>query len=176
MANRTIYRARKYQGIAHPIMTFEYHCFGYRKGGHDRQVIDDGTETEVVLDFDAGTANSTTKHKSHIEKTAYFVRHEEYPKNILFSLLEFVMTIISVIRVLIGKWLIVGYAACSAEIIDGIGGYAPVIGGWILMLYGASLLVPIAGLIVRKVFKLDEKMDEVCEENNWKKWSQYRDQ
>lgn len=173
MANRIKYKTRRYFGFMHPIMTWEYHCFAYRKGGHDSQTVYDGSEIELS---DAGydRIKATTTHKTHVERYVYFRRHEEYPKNILFILLELLMSIVSRIRVFFGKFLIAGmFIATIME--------SPEFATMYLMpalsiIYVLSFIIPLAGFIIRNAFGLDKRMDDICEENGWMKWSEYKDQ
>ena len=168
MANRIKIKARRYFGFMHPILTWEHHCFGYRKDGHSSKRVSDGYEINV-----SGDRVSATE-KSHVVRTAYFKRHEEYPKNFLFSLLEILMNIVSYIRVFLGKFLIIGsIIAMTAGAEDIVFSYLmPVL----TAIYVGSFLIPLAGYIVRNALGLDQKMDDICDENGWMKWSEYKDE
>lgn len=173
MANRIRYKTRRYFGFLHPIMTWEYHCFGYRKGGHESNTVYDGSETEIRQVSDT-RFESTTTHKSHVERYAFFKRHEEYPKNFLFSILEILMNIVSYIRVFLGKFLIIG------SIIAMTAGAEDIVFSYLMpaltAVYVGSFVIPLAGYIVRNVFGLDQKMDDICDENEWMRWSEYKDE
>ncbi len=173
MANRIRYKTRRYFGFLHPIMTWEYHCFGYRKGGHESNTVYDGSETEIRQVSDT-RFESTTTHKSHVERYAFFKRHEEYPKNVLFVLLEFLMTVVSYLRVFLGKFLIAGiFISAIVESFDFAEMYLiPAL----TAIYVCSFIIPLAGFIVRNALGLDEKLDDICEENGWMKWSEYKDE
>ena len=173
MANRIKYKTRRYFGFMHPIMTWEYHCFAYRKGGHDSQTVYDGSEIEFS---DAGynRVMATTTHKTHVERFVHFRRHEEYPKNPIFVLLELLMSIVSRVRVFLGKFLIAGiFILTLMESMEIATLYLiPALS----TIYVLSFIVPLAGFIVRNAFGLDKKMDDVCDENGWMRWSEYKDQ
>lgn len=168
MANRIKIKARRYFGFMHPILTWEHHCFGYRKDGHSSKRVSDGYEINV-----SGDRVSATE-KSHVVRTAYFKRHEEYPKNFLFSLLEILMNIVSYIRVFLGKFLIAGiFISAIVESFDFAEMYLiPAL----TAVYVGSFLIPLAGYIVRNALGLDQKMDDICDENGWMKWSEYKDE
>lgn len=171
--NRVSIKYRQYYGFFHPIMTMEYKAFGYRKGENDIDEIDDGYLTTIKEDW-PGHYSSKTEEQSHIVKYARFKRHVEYVTNPLFWILEFFMQVVSFIRVYLGKFIIL---ACGILYIL----------GWIhndlyrfllytiITIYVASFAIPILGFITRMVFKLDAATDEICEENGWKKWSEYED-
>ena len=174
MADRFDLKIRRYFGWFHPLLTWEHHCFGYRKDGDESSTVSDGYKTEVSVSSDSITSYSS--EKTHVERYAYFMRHEEYPKNILFVLLEFLMTIVSVARVFLGKYLIIGYFLLVFTFpefgFEKIGTY---LGQAALIIYIGSFVIPILGFTVRKLFKLDERMDDVCDENGWQRWSEYED-
>ena len=94
--------------------------------------------------------------------------------NILFILLELLMSIVSRIRVFFGKFLIAGmFIATIME--------SPEFATMYLMpalsiIYVLSFIIPLAGFIIRNAFGLDKRMDDICEENGWMKWSEYKDQ
>ena len=167
MANYIKHVTRVYFGFTHPLMTWEYHCFGYRKAGHGSLT----TETTTVY-LDTGDI----KKDRAVTKYAYFGRHEEYPKNPIFVILELLMSLVSRLRVGFSKLLLIGYIICNmiGELPSSSALPTYLISGF-AALYGASILIALLGFVVRKAFKLDEKLDEVCEENKWKKWSEYQD-
>lgn len=176
MANRIKSLGRSYIGFFHPILTWEYHCFGYRKGGHTKTRVFDGYENSVSWSDDTH-ATVTSKEKSHTLRIAYFDRHEEYPKNPIFVILEFFMSLVSRIRVALAKFFIAAYflfCIIWPEIeLEHIGEGA---GKIALAIYACSFIIPLVGFIVRKAFGLDQKIDDICDENGWKRWSEYDDE
>lgn len=174
MANRIKYSERRYFGFFHPILTWEYHCFGYRKGGHTQTEVFDGYEHTASWTDDT-TLTVTSKEKSHTLRIAYFRRHEEYPKNPLFVILELLMNLVSRIRVTFGKFVIAAYIVFY-YMLDSSMAIGKTAGNIALAIYACSFIIPLAGFIVRKAFGLDQKIDDICDENGWKRWSEYEDQ
>ena len=176
MANYIKCKARRYFGFFHPILTWEYHCFGYRKGGHTQTKVVDGYETSASWSDDTHVT-VTSEEKSHTLRIAYFNRHEEYPKNPIFVILELLMGLVSRIRVALAKYLIAAFFLFSViwtdieleHIGEGAGKIA-------LAIYACSIIIPLVGYIVRKAFGLDQRIDDICDENGWKRWSEYDDE
>ncbi len=168
MANRIKIKARRYFGFMHPILTWEHHCFAYRKDGHSSKTVSDGYE------FDVSGDRVTATEKTHVVRTAYFKRHEEYPKNPLFVILEILMNIVSILRVTFGKFLIAGIFI--ATILEAEGLVMNYLIPALTAIYALSFIIPLGGFIVRNVFGLDQRMDDICEENGWMKWSEYQDE
>jgi len=176
MANMIKYKVRQYFGFFHPILTWEHHCFGYRKGGHESDTVSDGYETNVTWNDDTHYTVSTTE-KSHVVRYAYFKRHEEYPKNPIFMLLELLMNIVSYVRVYLCKFLFIGYLLTVTILADaGLTELGENLVLAALAIYGLSIAIPLAGYIVRQVFGLDKKIDDICDENGWQRWSDYQDE
>lgn len=176
MANRIKFVGRSYTGFFHPILTWEYHCFGYRTGGHSSTKIHDGYENNYSWTDDTHVTVTSTE-KSHMLRIAYFKRHEEYPTNPIFAILELLMGIVSRIRVAAGKFFIAAYILFSYILADiGLEHLGETAGNIALAIYACSFIIPIIGLVVRKAFGLDQKIDDICQENGWQKWSQYDDE
>ena len=169
MANRIKYKSRAYFSFIHPFMTFEYNCFGYRKAGNEVHSEHDGWDVSVTEYSDRYEGSVSEKRK--IVRTAFFARHEEYPKNALFVLFEILMALTSRIRVGLANVAIIGGFICALAGLQALG--TPLLIGGAIS-YALSFIIAIGGRIVRKACKLDEKMDDICEENGWKKWSEYR--
>lgn len=167
MANRLKIKTRRYYGFIHPLLTWEYHCFGYRKEGHSSHTVHDGWEIRRSGD------DFVADKKTHIVRYAYFQRHEEYPKNVLFILLELLMTIVSALRATFGHYLVIAWFILqgfeAAEL-------ASVLGSIALALYGGTVVIGVLGSLVRTFCGLDKKIDDICDENGWQKWSDYADQ
>lgn len=174
MANMIKFKSRRYFGFAHPFLTWEHHCYGYKTGGNTSTRVHDGYETSASWTDDTHI-RVQTREKSHIVKTAYFRRHEEYPKHPLFVLLELLMTLVSTIRVFFAKYLILAWFIISMALEDAID-FANMLGSWALALYVASTILAVLGLVTRAAFGLDKRIDDICEENGWQKWSDYEDE
>ena len=164
---------RRYYGFCHPLMTMEYRCFGYRKGENESEEVDDGYSGTATDHGDS--IHYTIQHDSHIVKYACFKRHAEYAQNPLFWLFELLMKIISVLRVTFAKFLILGYIVLAI-----LGWHESPVGQYVLYgtiaLYAASIVIPILGFIIRKIFRLDQETDDICMENGWKRWSKYENE
>lgn len=93
MANRFKIVSARYWGLKF-FTDIQFWSLGYRTCGKSVTEVDDGYEIEKDSD---GYATGI-KHKSHIEKYAYYRRHEEYPTNILLGLLAIILGIIRIIR------------------------------------------------------------------------------
>ena len=150
------------------ILRFEKHCFDWVCAGEVIEDVEDGYEI----------TERSVKRKHHIVKTMYFKRPQDYQTNFLFNLTEMLSNIISFFRVLALNLLfpavVVGAIVMffNEEMIGTvIGTFAGVYGG----LIGASLLLAGLGLLLRKVFKLTEKTDEVQVKNGFLEWSKYED-
>lgn len=161
--NSFIYRTRRYS-IFRFLLDLEYKAFGYRRAGGETQVVDDGVHVERVSDD-----HYTVRQKTHIVNYAYYKRHSQYPTNFLFSLVAFVDRILSTIRVLLTNLVII---AAIAFLIS----KEPVILAVYAAVYGLNFLTMLLGFIIRKSFRMDEKMDELCDKNNWKRYSEYYDE
>ncbi len=174
MANMIKYSERRYFGFFHPILTWEYHCFGYRKGGHTQEEVFDGYEHTFSETSD--TITVTSREKSHTVRTAFFRRHEEYPKNPLFVILELLMNLVSRIRITFAKFFIIAYILLCYLLEDFDLVYIGESAGKIaLAIYACSFIIPLTGFIVRRAFGLDQRIDDICDENGWKRWSEYED-
>ena len=167
MAGYLNYKSRLYFAIFHPLMTFEYNCFGYKKAGNEVHKEFDGFE-DCYWD---GNEIKGGEAKWKTVRTAYFARPEEYPTNILFGLLEIIMQLVSFVRVLLSP-LALGLALFFLFLGDESKTGATIF-GYIFLAHAISFVIAIAGSIVRKIFKLDEQMDDLCDENGWKRWSEY---
>ena len=171
MANRFNFKTRRYFGFMHPLLTWEYHCFGYRKAGNESETVHDGYEASTTWDD-----HIRLEEKTHIVRYANFKRHEEYPTNALFVILELLMTVVSFLRVSFGKYLILGWFLGSVVFADaGLSGLGSILGQIALALYIGSIVIALLGSVVRSSSGFDQKIDDICEENGWKKWSEYSD-
>ena len=172
MANNFKYKVMPYWGIAHPFMSFEHHCFGYIKAGNESTTVHEGYNDIYI---DATGHVSGGEEKTSVKHMALFARHEEYPSNILLFLLELAMTLLSWARyLLVPAGLLLGFGIALFGFENGTSLLKGVI-EYTILSYFVSLGISILAIIVRKAFKLDEKMDDLCEENGWKKWTDYDD-
>ncbi len=186
MANRISIKKRQvFFNVIHPILTWEYHCFGYRKAGYDSYTTVVGKEKTTKYNEYSDEYMTTEKPITRTKGYAFFSRHEEYPQNPLFFILEILMTIVSLARVYTAKFLIPAYFIMDYLIEEGYLRYSKysddmlpteIISIVLIAMYVCTFVIPLAGYIVRKAFGLDQRMDDICEENGWMKWSEYQDE
>lgn len=166
MANKLNVVRRKYP-LVRFLLNIEYKCFGYRTHGKSSETIHEGYE---------GSWNSTgdtytVREKTHTNLYAYYKRHEDYPTNFLFNLVSFIDNILSRIRLLLFTLLpiaiIFTLIVNDPELTKGVFSVYSFV-------YIANIVTMILGVIIRRIFKLDKKMDEICDKNNWKRWSDYK--
>lgn len=161
--NSLVYKTRRY-GLFRFLLDLEYKAFGYRTAGDTAETVYDGTE---VTSSD-GT-NYSINHKTHIVRYAHYMRHYKYPSNFLFSLIAFIDRILSSIRIILSSLIIIAVlVALIGEFYQIFCVYAAV--------YGLNILTMFLGFIIRRSFRLDEKMDEICSKNGWKRYSEYYDE
>lgn len=176
MANKIKYVGRRYVGFFHPILSWEYHCFGYRKSKNTKTTVHDGYENSYSWSDDTHVTVTSTE-KTHTLRIAYFSRHEEYPKNPIFAIFELLMGIVSRIRVTTAKFFIAAYLLfCYIWTDIGLEHLGETAGNIALAIYACSFIIPIIGFTVRKAFALDQKIDDICDENGWQRWSDYEDE
>lgn len=167
MGNHIWYKSMPYFGWFHPFLTFEHHCLAYRSAGNKVSVEREGWDIESYGDGIRST------ERTRVIRTAYFARHHEYPKNILFMLIELLISLMGWIR-FIFEPLALGACLFVILVFQDDMFLGKVLLG-ILISYGISLGLSILAVIVRKIFQLDRKIDDICDENNWQRWSDYRD-
>ena len=169
---KIVYKTRRYN-YANWILKLEYSLFGYVYAGNEINEIDDGYSGTVS---DSGTV--TIRHKSHIVKYAYFARPKCYPSNFLFGLTAFISRILSQIRVItISATPGIVIAAVLLAWLAGETGQQVAIGlgiGYVSTIV-ASILVALLGFLWRKVFRLDEKCDQMMEEAGYVAWGDNKD-
>lgn len=169
MANRFIVKKEKYTG-SKSMLDIQYRSLGYRTCGNDIDEIDDGYD--VVRDSDGKITE--LKHKSHIEKYAYYRRHEEYPTNLLLGITALNLKLLRIIRKLIVYFMpllfllfIISQSDLNAKL--------PLF--YSLVAYGISWAATIFCMIfarsIRAVFKMDERTDKICIDNGWRPYSDY---
>ena len=155
------------------ILKFEKRCFGWHYEGHTITEYDDGY-TASYNEY-SNTVNVT--HNTHIVKRAYFTRPKVFPKHPLFLFTEIIESIFGVFRriaitampAVIIIMIILGFvmsndqSSFQAILIPIIVVYAILIGG--------SLLLAGLGKLWRVLFHLDERCDQILEENGFVAWS-----
>ncbi len=150
------------------IIRFEKYCFDWHYLGIDR---DDYYEGASISD----SGRITHKHK--IIKYARFERPKNYQKNFLFSFTELLSNIVSFFRRLSISliWLpIVGLIlSCFLEssnnlLIDLVTAYFGIMAGLIV----ASIVLALLGKLWIKVFKLQEKTNEMLERHGYVAWDE----
>ncbi len=141
------------------IIKFEKRCFGWHYVGH---TVDDDVSYEV-------TDSGKVKKNHKIIKYAYFNRPRVWKNNFLFGLTETLSNIFSFCRRLMINLIIVGIALAVIP--------STRIGT--LITYGVvfvgSFLFAGLGLLWKKLFKLEEKTDEILTESGYDVWSANED-
>lgn len=146
----------------------QYKSLGYITGGSETT-----SHTEWVDDNDSIIgAKPVTKWV----KYATYCRHVEYPTNFLLGLVAVLMKFIRMIRGIV-KWLIplaiiiLILFSDSSEEISGLGllVFVAYFATW-----GATLLMMGCAKAIRTSYRMDERLDEICANNGWKRWSEYR--
>ena len=160
--NSLVYKTRRY-GLFRFLLDLEYKAFGYRRAGGTTETVDDGYEVTST------DTHVNVNHKTHIVRYAHYMRHYKYPTNFLFSLIAFIDRVLSSIRVILSSLIIIAALVCFI-------GEVPAILYIYAAVYGLNILTMLLGFIIRKAFRLDEKMDELCDKNNWKRYSEYYDE
>lgn len=166
------YKVRRYS-YANWILKLEYSLFGYVYAGNEINEIDDGY-TGTVSD----SGRVTIRHNSHIVKYAYFARPRAYPNNFLFGLTAILSRIVSQIRVIAISALPIVTVVCVLLAI-----FAKESGVQVCIITGCSyigiivlsILLGLLGLLWRKVFRMDEKCDELMEEAGYVAWGDNKD-
>jgi len=154
------------------IIKLEKKCFGWHCEGREQKEVDDGYEAT-----DHGSYISV-KHKTKLIKTIYFSRPTDYKKNFLFSLLELISNIISFFRVWALNIILIPIIICviaalgEANSADGFIKIIAIIYGSLIL---GSIVVALLGLLVRRVFKLDQKTDDYYQANGYQKWTEYEE-
>lgn len=167
MANRFNIVKAQYWGLKY-FTDIQFKALGYRTCGKSATEVDDGYEAEKNSD---GIITGF-KHKSHTEKYAYYRRHEEYPTNILLGLVALILGIIRIIR----RLVVVALPVTLGILIFGF--EKPII--YAIEAFFLSWLITIICMVLaitlRKVFRMDERIDEICVNSGWQRYSEYRDE
>lgn len=151
-----------------PIIKFEKRCFGWHYIGH---TVDEDVSYDVVSTNYGAKVRKNTK----IIKYAYFNRPKVWKKNFLFGLTEFIANFLSFFRrILIGLLPIQVIIALILAFTGSVTG-AVVIGLVNVALIAAGFAFAGLGLLWKKVFKLEEKTDEVLTANGFDVWSANED-
>lgn len=143
------------------ITKLEMRAFGWVYRGVDVTYFD---SYDVTIDWDAGTGSAT--QRSRADNT--FKRIEPYSYNIVFNILEILMSIQSWIRrkliaLFFGLVLIGGVIGIITQDYAVIGAGV----GIVAFIYVPSLFYVVAGFLTRKLFRLDEKLKERLEDNGY---------
>ncbi len=147
-----------------PIIKFEKRCFGWHYVGH---TVDEDVSYDVVKTSTCEKLKKNTK----IIKYAYFNRPKVWKKNFLFGLTEFIANFLGFFRrILIGLapiQIIIGIILIAADAAEG----ALILGIVNAALIAAAFVFGGLGFLWKKVFKLEEKTDEVLTANGFDVWS-----
>ncbi len=169
MANRLKIVTERYWGIKF-FTDIQFKALGYRTCGKSATEVDDGYEAERNNDGEL----TGLKHKSHIEKYAYYQRHEEYPSNILLGLVAVFLFIIRYIRrlAILAIPITLGLTMLGDAFFPAFefAGYAYIL-SWV-----GTIIFMVLAIILRKVFRMDERMDEICVNSGWQRYSEYRNE
>lgn len=146
----------------------QYKSLGYVCGSWERK-----QETEWVDDSNSIIgAKPVTKFR----KYATYGRHIEYPTNFLLGLVSALMAFVRIIRSIV-KWL-VPFAIIAMMLFNDSSDEIYGLGLLVILAYlatwGATLLMMFFAKLIRNGFQIDQRMDEICEQNGWKRWSEYR--
>ncbi len=148
LEDQLIMRSSRFGG---QLIKFEKTSFGWEFLGYD-------TDEEITgIDWDRG------KVHSKVFKRLFFTRPNPYSKNFLFKLIEFIANIISFFRRLFLNLLPIALIACvlmsalnpDAWLVLAWGTFCGVYGG----LIAATLLLSVLGRILKKAFKIEEKLE-----------------
>lgn len=146
----------------------QYKSLGYVCGGSERT-----EETEWVDDSNSLIgAKPVTKTR----KYATYGRHIEYPSNFLLGLVASLMAFVRGVRSIV-KWLLpfaIIVVVLLGSMSDDLAGYAALVVLAYLITWGATLLLMFFAKLIRNSFQMDQRMDEICQNNGWMRWSEYR--
>lgn len=157
---------------AAPIIKFERRMFGWHYEGKQRDTIDQGYEATV---YDSG--HVSVRHKVKIIKTVWFSRPKVWPKNVLFVITEILSKIFSFFRRIVVSFFPVPIIIGIILLASGAGEDAfktfllivlPIYGG---LIFG-SIILALLGFLWRKVFKLEDKCDQILLDNGYATWSE----
>lgn len=147
------------------IIKFEKRCFGWHYVGH---TVDDDVSYQV-------TDDGKVKKNHKIIKYAYFARPKVWKTNFLFGLTETISKILSFIRRILINAIIIGLALFIIGLCIGNTGLALGVG----LAYGISIFGSLGfaglGVLWKKVFKLEEKTDEILDANGFDVWAANED-
>lgn len=147
------------------IIKFEKRCFGWHYRGH---TVDDDVSYEV-------TDSGKVKKNHKITKYAYFVRPKVWENNFLFGLTETISKIFSFVRRVLINAIVIGIILFIVGIMTENSGLALGVG----LAYGISIagsfIFAGLGALWKKVFKLEEKTDEILVANGFDVWASVDD-
>ena len=145
------------------IIKFERKCFDWHYVGRN---VDDTVESATV------TESGKVKLNHKIVKYARFERPKVYQKNFLFSLTELISKFISFFRRLAISFSPIVIIACI--VLAFMGSTSVILPVCIVyaVLIAASILFALLGKLWIKVFKLNEKTNEILEKNGYVAWDE----
>ena len=167
MVNKLKYTVARYTGFKF-LVDFQFKALGFRTCGRQVDDVTDGYTT--TFDFDAKTANSTRNH--HIEKYAYYMRHVAYPTNPLLEVTRFLLWILRIVRKLCAvAFPIAIFLALLGQ--EELQTPLAVVAVVYALSWCASIAFVILAVLIRRLFSMDARMDEICLRNGWQKYSDY---
>lgn len=144
----------------------QFKALGYRVGDSQRvQEMDFERDPNSIFG-----KSPTTKWVRY----ASYGRHTAYPTNIFLGLVSGLVTAVRFIRGIV-KFL-VPFAIVIfmlGDIPDEVTALAAAVVGGYFITWAATILLMILAKVIRVVFRIDERMDEICISNGWMPWSEY---
>ena len=144
----------------------EMRAFGWKYQGIDVEYFN---EFDITIDWEKETA--TASQRFNVYTT--FKRVTPYSHNILFIILEFLMTVFSWIRrkliLFFAGIVIIGLIVGAIDLIQR-QGYSEILSYcfWIVFaLYVPSIVLSILGFLTRKIFFIDAKLRKRLEKNGY---------
>ncbi len=167
------HRSIPYSFLGSLFLKLEMKSMGWKSYGTDDEDVYDGAETTISGSGDYYTANTRQKWR-HVKRLE-FRRPIAYQKNILFSLVEALIRINQGIRawcwnLLLAVIILGGIATAAGNPI-----VFMIYGGVVMGSWACTVVLSILARILRTVFRLDEKTDEVLESYGMLAWSEYEE-
>ncbi len=168
MTNQFKVTVARYTGLK-CLVDFQFKALGFRTCGRQVDDVTDGYTTTV--DLDAKTAHSTRNH--HIEKYAYYRRHAAYPTNLLLELTRMALWVLRIARKLCAvAFPITILLALLGQ--DGLTKPLAVVATVYALSWCATIALVLLAVLIRKIFCMDARIDEICLKNGWQKYSDYQ--
>lgn len=158
----------RYTGLK-VLVDFQFKALGFRTCGKKVDDVTDGYTT--TIDLDAKTAHSTRDH--HIEKYAYYRRHVAYPTNLLLELTRLALWILRIVR----KLCAIAFPITLLLALFGqteLQKPLAVVAAVYALSWCATIAFSVLAVLIRNIFRMDARIDEICLKNGWQKYSDYQ--